>query len=152
MINQALPFAYTKEKSANGRLDYTPWADAIVTPVSGASAVTVPIVVLTDQHSVSMAEMTTMALKRLPKTYIIGDTTWGANGPISSNRNLYGGGQFTFAGFGFVQTASAMYKYRDDKIYEGKGFPPDDYVPYNKDSVAAGIDVQLAAAIRYLNK
>jgi carboxyl-terminal processing protease len=111
MIDDPLHFAYTKEKSGNGRLDYTPWADAIVTPAVCATAITVPIIVLTDQNSVSMAEMTTMALKTLPNTYIIGDTTWGANGPLSPDFSLFGGGQFNFGGFGYVYTSSAEYKY-----------------------------------------
>ncbi len=151
MITQPLHFGSTREKSGNGRLDYTPWADAIVTPQTGSVAPKSPIVVLTDQHSVSMAELTTMALKTLPNTYVIGDTTWGANGPLNPNIALYGGGQFPFANFGYVYTSSAMFEYKDGKIYEGKGFPPDLYIPYNKDSVAAGLDPQLDAAIKYLN-
>jgi len=152
LVTKPLSFAYTREKSGNGRLDYTPWADAVCLPSIGAVNYTAPIVVLTDKNSISMSEMTAMALKRLPNTHIIGDTTWGANGPLSSANQLYLGGQFYFANFGFVYTSSAMYKYRDGKVYEGKGFPPDQYVPFNSDSVSAGKDTQLEAAIQYLNK
>lgn len=150
LIGSPLNFAYTREKSGNGRLDYTPWADATMTPVASATAYTYPIVVLIDQHSISMAEMLTMALKRLPNTHTIGDTTWGANGPLNPDVPLYGGGQFDFAGYGYAYTSSAEYMYKNGKIYEGKGFPPDQYVPYNQDSVNAGIDVQLEAAIHFL--
>jgi carboxyl-terminal processing protease len=150
LIASPLDFAYTREKSGNGRLDYTPWADAVVTPASGATAFSGPIVVLTDQHSVSMAETMAMALRRLPKSHVIGDTTWGANGPLDTNDSLYGGGQYSFADFGYVFTSSAEYMYKNGKIYEGKGFPPDSYVPYNQDSVNAGVDVQLDSAIHYL--
>jgi hypothetical protein len=151
-ITQPMILGYTREKNGNGRLDYTPWANAIVTPDPGAKALASPIVVLTDQRTVSMAEHTTMALKRIPGTYIIGDTTWGANGLLNTNDGLYGGGQFSFANFGYCYTSSVQFKCWDGKIYEGKGFPPDKYVPYNKDSVNAGTDVQLTAAIHYLEQ
>ena len=81
---------------------------------------------------------------------VIGDTTWGANGPLDTNLPLYGGGQYSFAGFGYVFTSSAEYMYKNGKIYEGKGFPPDRYIPVNLDSVSAGMDVQLDSAIHYL--
>src|SRR6202000_1814744 len=87
-----LHFADTREKSGNGRLDYTPWAPAAAMPQNGSFQFTRPIVVLTDQNSESMAEMTTMAIKSLPNSYIIGDTTWGANGPLRTDDGLYGGG------------------------------------------------------------
>jgi len=152
IVGQPTHFADTRGKSGNGRLDYSPWIPAMATPPAGATGVGVPIIVLTDRHSVSMAEMTTMALRSLPNTIVLGDTTWGANGPLDPYDQLYGGGQFFFAGYGFVYTSSAEYRYHNGKIYEGKGFPPDIYVPVNTDSLAAGIDVQLEAAIKLLDQ
>ncbi|HET6252552.1 MAG TPA: S41 family peptidase [Puia sp.] len=150
LIDSPLHFADTREKSGNGRLDYTPWAPAIATPQSAVSY-SQPIVILTDQNSQSMAEMTTMALKCLPQTWIIRDTTWGATGPLNTDVGLYGGGQFSFAAFGYVYTSSAEYRYRDGKFYEGKGFPPDQYVPVQPAAISTGSDPQLEAAITYLN-
>ena len=154
LINQPISFGFTRQKSGSGRLDYTPWISAIFQPYNNNStAFKKPIVVLTDQNSVSMAELTTMALKMLPNTYVIGDTTWGATGPLNTEISLYQGGQFHFANsFGFVYTSSVQFKYNDGKIYEGKGFPPDEYVPINQDSLNIGRDAQLNAAVRYLNK
>ncbi|HVX50207.1 MAG TPA: S41 family peptidase [Chitinophagaceae bacterium] len=136
LISSPLQIGYTKSKSGTGRLDYTPWAPAVVTPRPGATAFTKPIVVLADGESVSMAELTTMALKRLSNTTVVGDTTWGANGPLTSN-DVYNAGSFNFGNvytnietgatsyYGNAYTSSTQFKYIDGKVYEGKGFPPD---------------------------
>ncbi len=136
LIGSPLHIGYTRSKNGNGRLDYTPWANAIVTPTAGATAFTKPIVVLADGESVSMSEITAMSLKTLPNTTIVGDTTWGANGPLTDN-TIFNAGSFNFGklstdittGFttyyGNAFTSSTMFKYIDGKIYEGKGFPPD---------------------------
>ncbi len=136
LISSPLQIGYTRSKSGIGRLDYTPWEPAIVTPRAGAAAFTKPIVVLADGESVSMAELTTMALKRLANTKVVGDTTWGANGPLTINSD-FNAGSFNFGNistnietggttyYGNAYTSSTMFKYMDDKIYEGKGFPPD---------------------------
>ena len=136
LISTKLTVGYTRSKSGNGRLDYTPWVPAIVTPTAGATAFTKPIVVLADGESVSMAELTTMALKQLSNTKVVGDTTWGANGPLTSN-SVFNAGSFNFGNvytnietgattyYGNAYTSSVMFKYMDGKIYEGKGFPPD---------------------------
>jgi len=136
LISSPLSIGYTRSKSGNGRLDYTPWAPAMVTPKAGATAFTKPIVVLADGESVSMAELTTMALKQLPNTKVVGDTTWGATGPLTDN-SVFNAGSFSFGKvysnietgastyYGNTYTSSVMFKYMDGKIYEGKGFPPD---------------------------
>jgi len=136
LIASPLQVGYTRSKNGTGRLDYTPWAPAIVTPVAGATAFTKPIAVLADGESVSMAELTTMSLKRLSNTKVVGDTTWGANGPLTDN-SVFNAGSFNFGNvytdigtgntnyFGNAYTSSTMFKYMNDSIYEGKGFPPD---------------------------
>lgn len=136
LISSPIHFGYTRAKNGNGRLDYTPWADAVVTPTVGAVAFTKPIVVLADGESVSLSEITAMSLKTLPNTTIVGDTTWGANGPLTENA-VFNSGSFNFGKvgtdigsgnvsyYGNAYTSSTMFKYIDNKIYEGKGFPPD---------------------------
>lgn len=136
LISTPLNIGYTRSKNGTGRLDYTPWAPAVVTPRAGATAFTKPIAVLADGESVSMAELTAMSLKRLSNTTVVGDTTWGANGPLTDN-NVFNAGSFNFGNvftnietgstsyFGNAYTSSTQFKYIDDKIYEGKGFPPD---------------------------
>ena len=136
LISSPLHFGYTRSKNGNGRLDYSPWADAIITPTAGSVAYTKPIVVLADGESVSLSEITAMALKLLPNTTFVGDTTWGANGPLTENA-VFNAGSFNFGKlgteiasgnvsyYGNAYTSSTMFKYIDNKIYEGKGFPPD---------------------------
>ncbi len=146
LISNQIKVGYTRSKNGNGRLDYTPWADAIVSPWAAGTAqkyglppvtpFTKPIVVLADGLSASMSELTTMSLKTLPTTIFVGDTTWGANGPLTQNQD-YNTGSFNFGNYqnaietgtpyyyGQVYTSSCMFKYINGKIYEGRGFPPD---------------------------
>lgn len=150
MITQPLHFGYTRSKLGNGRLDYSPWAPAYVSPQAGSKAVTVPIVMLADAWSVSMAEMTTMAVKALPNGHFVGERTWGANGPLTGNK-FYNGGQFSTGWLKLVYTSSLMFKYKDGNIYEGTGFPPDMAVPYNPAALKAGRDLQLEAALSLIH-
>lgn len=146
MIDKQLDFGYTRSKQGNGRLDYSPWAPAFVTPQTGARNITAPIVMLADAWSVSMAEMTTMAVKALPNGHFVGERTWGANGPLTGNL-FFNGGQFSTDYINLVYTSSLMLKYRDGKIYEGIGFSPDVEVKYDKAALDLGQDKQLEAAI-----
>jgi len=150
MITKPLTFGYTRSKNGNGRLDYTPWAPAIVTPQPGSVALTVPIVVLADHTSVSMSEITAMAIKTLPNGKFIGTTTWGANGPLAPSV-YFNGGQFTAGNYVSVYTSSTMFKYLDGSIYEGKGVPPDIFVKETASAYHFGVDQQLEAAITYIN-
>ena len=145
-ITTPLKFGYTRYKSGNGRLDRTPWADAIVSPQPNAVSIVIPVIVLADMYSVSMAELTTMAIHTLPNGKFIGETTWGANGPLSPNE-FFNAGQFVAAGFVNVYTSSSEFKYLDNNIYEGKGFPPDIAVPFDPAALESGDDPALDKAI-----
>jgi carboxyl-terminal processing protease len=146
MVSSPLTFGYTRYKSGNGRLDYTPWAPAIITPQAGAKGLNIPVVALADAWSVSLAELTTMAIHTMPNGKFIGERTWGANGPLSQNQN-FNGGQFSVANFMYAYTSSSEFKYLDNSIYEGKGFPPDITVPFNEAALRQGRDAALEAAI-----
>jgi carboxyl-terminal processing protease len=143
---QPLHFGYTRNKSGNGQLDYTPWINANVSPQAGAQDVTLPIYILVDKYSQSMAEIMTMALRALPQCKVIGETTFGATGPFAANA-LYDDGPFDIPGFLSVTTSSVEFKYINGKIYEGKGFPPDYPVAFNLQSLDSGIDPQLNKAL-----
>lgn len=145
-IDKPLHFGFTQSKSGNGRLDFTPWIKAYVNPVSGASAVNIPIIVLADVNTASLGEAVVMALKSLPNAIFIGETTWGATGPLT-DEELYNAGQFEVDGFLSVKTSSSKFRFLDGKIYEGIGFPPDVYVSYNSRILIDGKDVQLEKAI-----
>ncbi len=145
LTGSKLTIGYTRYKSGNGRLDYTPWVDAIITPQAGAKAVTVPVVALTDIYSTSMSELTAMSIRLLPNGHTVGETTWGANGPLTQNSS-FNGGQFTAANFLFAYTSSAAFKYIDGNIYEGKGFPPEYAVPFKLNEFQQQGDLQLEKA------
>jgi carboxyl-terminal processing protease len=158
MVTSNYTFGYTRYKNGVNRLDYTPWAPAMVKPwIGGSVNVTAPIVVLADHLSVSMSEITTMAIKTLPNGKFIGTRTWGANGPLTSSV-YFDGGQFTIGGaaFGssgymFVYTSSSMFKYLNGDIYEGVGVPPDIYARETNAAYLSGDDLVLDAAIKYIN-
>jgi len=149
LTDKSYSIGATRSKGGMGRLDYTPWIDARVHPAKDAKAFTAPIVVLADLNSVSMAEMTTMALKALPagNATFVGERTWGGNGPLVGNDDFYNGGQFKTDFMSLVYTSTLMMRYKDGKIYEGLGFPPDIEVKYNKAALDAGTDPQLEKAI-----
>jgi carboxyl-terminal processing protease len=159
MVTSQYTFGYTRYKNGVNRLDYTPWAPAVVKPwVGGSVKVTAPIVVLADHLSVSMAELTTMAIKTLPNGKFIGTQTWGANGPLTSSV-YYDGGQFTIGsaafgsgGYMFVYTSSSMFKYLNGDIYEGVGVPPDIYARETTAAYLTGDDLVLDKAIQYIGQ
>jgi carboxyl-terminal processing protease len=158
MVTSQYTFGYTRYKNGVNRLDYSPWAPAVVKPwVGGSVNVTAPIVVLADHLSVSMSELTTMAIKTLPNGKFIGTRTWGANGPLTSSV-YFDGGQFTIGsaafgstGYMFVYTSSSMFKYLNGDIYEGVGVPPDIYARETNAAYLNGDDLVLDAAIKYIN-
>ena len=157
MVTSQYTFGYTRYKNGVNRLDYTPWAPAVVKPwVGGSVNVTAPIVVLADHLSASMAELTTMAIKTLPNGKFIGTRTWGANGPLTSSV-YFDGGQFTIgsaafgsSGYMFVYTSSSMFKYLNGDIYEGVGVPPDIYSRETTAAYLNGDDLVLDQAIKYI--
>jgi hypothetical protein len=139
-------FGYTRYKSGSGRLDYTPWIEASVDPYPGSVAPQVPVIVLADNHSISMAEAVVMVAKQLPSGSFVGETTWGATGPIVPG-GVFNGGSFGLPGFLSVVASSAEFKYIDGNCYEGKGFRPDIPVKFDLASLNAGKDAALETAI-----
>jgi C-terminal processing protease CtpA/Prc len=133
-----------------GRFDYGPWEPFVISATPGAYSK--PIVVLVDRFSVSMAEITTMALATLPNVTIIGEQTWGGQGPyISEPSEMFLGGPFTLPNGWAVQMADFATKYNDDKCYEGIGFPPDINIKFDLNAYqATQTDNQLEAAINKL--
>ncbi|HEY9258651.1 S41 family peptidase [Chitinophaga sp.] len=146
LIDKQLDFGSTRSKQGNGRLDYSPWAPAFVTPQPAARNITGPILMLADAFSISMAEMTTMAVKSLPNGHFVGERTWGATGPLIGNI-FFNGGKFGTDYINEAYTSSLMLKYRDGKVYEGVGFPPDIEVKYDAAALERGQDKQLETAI-----
>lgn len=148
-IDKPLHFGYTQSKGSNGRLDYTPWINAYINPEVENRAIKLPIIVLADMNSASLSESVVMSIRLLPNSIFIGETTWGATGPIT-DEDVYNAGSFEIPNFLKVQTSSCKFKYMDGKIYEGIGFPPDIHIPYNLNEINQGKDSQLEKAINIL--
>lgn len=150
LINKPLLFGFTRYKSGNGRLDYTPWIKAYINPSENGKLLSIPIIALADGFSASVAEAVALVVHSIPNGMIVGEKTWGATGPITENE-IYNDGQFDLSNFLHVTTSSSQFKYLDDNIYEGKGFSPDVFVPYSFSNVKTGKDDQLEKAISIIN-
>ncbi|MFM8741886.1 MAG: S41 family peptidase, partial [Cytophagales bacterium] len=157
LVDRDVTFGYNRYKNGDNRRDYTPWLPAVLHPhPAGSFAVEVPIVLLVDQNSVSMSEITTFALKAAypQTTKIVGKTTWGGQGGLT--------GMTTFnAGVGYVgrdnrdiyfYTPVTAFKFIDGIMREGKGIAPDVDVDLDLGQLKKGIDTQLEAALNLLNK
>lgn len=144
--------AYTYTKEGLGRLDYSVPIPFIIHPADQCRS-DIPIVVLTDIWSVSMGEMSTICLKSLPKTVVIGERTYGGQGPLNGQFYQQMDGTFGNSASGphYVYTSSHLIDYENYGVLEGKGVAPDIEVLYDKTQMYAGVDVQLNKALDYLN-
>jgi carboxyl-terminal processing protease len=145
-IGSPLVWGTLRYKRDDNPLDFTPWMPAIITPSAGGEVLSKPIMVLANMYSISMAEMTTMSLKTFPNTTVIGERTYGATGMLTSPADL-NDGSFTIGDFAVVTETAAAFKYRNDSIYESKGFPPDILVDYDQANASPGKDDILEMAI-----
>lgn len=149
LTNEALHIGYTRYKNGNGRLDYTPWIKAVINPLQNNTPLSIPIIALTDNFSASLSETIAMSISTLKNGTVIGENTWGATGPITSYE-VYNSGQFSIGKFIAITASSSMFKFIDNKSYEGVGFPPDINIPFNREALNSGIDLQLEKAIEIL--
>jgi C-terminal processing protease CtpA/Prc len=151
LITSPEHFSYTRTKNGSGRLDFTPWVKGYVHPQPGGVNFTKPIVVLVDCYSVSMSEMTSIAIKSIfPNAKLVGEKTWGGTGQIPYNDTRYLGGQFTAANFVQVYTAGVEFRDKNLISYENKGITPDIPVTYDAEAIKKNIDVQLDRGIEYI--
>jgi carboxyl-terminal processing protease len=146
LIEKPLYIGFSCYKSGPGRLDFTPWITATVTPQPEASALKLPITVLVDNFTVSTAEAITMAIHALPNSAVIGENTWGATGAVVA-KEVYNDGPFDIPGFMTVYQSSLKFKSPDNKSYEGVGISPDIIIPFNPVPLNNGIDPALERAI-----
>lgn len=158
-VNEDHLVFYTRQKNGYGRLDYTPWVPAMLEPIERKRELDVPIVVLADVNSISMAEMTSMAVLTLPNGCVIGERTHGGIGQLNASNYAFDefyGGYFAIPGENVnsplleVYTTMSMTKDINGNIYEGVGVPPTIEEPYDSLSLANGIDNQLERAVEYI--
>lgn len=151
-VDKPLKVFYTRKKSGIGRLDYTPYTPEYLEPYNYKCELDIPVVILADMHSISMAEMTTMAVLALPKGngVFIGEQTWGGTGNLNSDFDATYGGQFEN---NILNVYTCMSSLVDSKgiSYEGKGIKPTIEVPLDVDKLLQEqTDNQLEYAIDYI--
>jgi C-terminal processing protease CtpA/Prc len=123
-------------KNGPGHDDYEPWYDWYLEP--DGTYFNKKIVFLTDRYTISASERATMALKVLPNSIQIGDTTNGAHSTMIG-RELPNSWYFSLGPQKIV--------FADGKTYEGIGMIPDIVVHNSESNLNAGIDDQLDRAI-----
>lgn len=163
LLTEDIYFANLRTKKGEGRLNYTPWVPYTFSPRDPIpNAGSIPVVALINDYSISCGELLPLAVRALPKGYLIGTTTWGATGPRIGNDypNALNDGSFTVRwNTGSLNVVQAGYQTRGKNFenYEGIGVEPDLRVPFswkeftnNGACDAGGIDAQLEAAINHI--
>ena len=152
LVTSPVHVNYTRVRNGSGRMDYSPWVKGYVHPQPGGTNFTKPVVVLVDGNSVSMSEMTSMAVKAIfPNAKLVGEKTWGGTGPIPPTDTRYMAGQFTAANFVKVYMSGVELRDKNMVSYENKGITPDIPVAYDTTAIKSNIDVMLDKGIEYVS-
>lgn len=162
----------TKTKMGIGRLDYgewIPWTTQVTTqrqigelldysePLPETDCIgDRQLVLLVDNWSVSMSEMTAVPVKNLPYAKVIGQRTYGGLGPLSDNTHTSFSGQFGDSNLKktsySVYTSTWLSRTPDGELLEGKGVTPDIPVALDLERLTQQhIDTQLEYAIDFLH-
>ena len=133
---------YIKLRSKNGpgRTDFSEWTNCYLEP-KGPEQFLKPVVVLTSKGTGSAAEWFTLAMKTLPNTTVVGDTTAGCFSP-KVERELPNGWSFTLS--------SKIAVSADMVQYEGFGIPPDHTVLNTKNDLDNKRDAILEKGIEVI--
>jgi carboxyl-terminal processing protease len=133
---------YIKLRSKNGpgKNDFSEWIDYYIEP-KGPEQFLKPVVVLTSKSTGSAAEWFTLAMKTLPNTSVVGDTTAGCFSP-KVERELPNGWSFTLS--------SKIAVSADMVQYEGFGIPPDYTVLNTKNDLDNKRDAMLEKGIEVI--
>ena len=156
LLSEPIHFGYTRTKNGLGRLDYTPWTPLILEPFEPddnpveRDLKDVPVVALADINSVSMAEITPMAIMAMPNGFMIGERTFGGHGPLNGNINDFYAGELENRAFR-IYTSTSMIKRADGICYEGYGVVPDIEALFNADEFYKGNDTQLYRAAEFIH-
>ena len=153
-VNEPTEVLLTRYKEGPGRLEHSAWLPMVVSPSSeyhrDITAENIPYVILCDMYSISMGEIEPMAVRNvLPTSYLIGERTYGATGPLFSNIDLCYSGPFgdinTMNHYVYTASFESM---TNGKILEGYGITPDKVV--NRKDHSGEYISQLSAAIEYI--
>lgn len=149
LVSEEHVWCYIRGKNGYGRYDYSPWTPEIIKPMEHKRLLDVPIVVLADMYSASMSEIIVLAVRSLPNSCFIGERTYGANGCIYTNFEMFYSGYFKNDVYETYTSMTTM-KDLNGVNHEGIGISPDIEVPYDAEGLAAGIDRQLDKAVEYI--
>lgn len=153
-VNTPTEVFLTRYKEGPGRLEHSAWLPLVVNPSSkyhrDITAENIPFVILCDMYSISMGELEPLAVRNvLPTSYLIGERTYGATGPLFSNVDFCYSGPFgdinTMNHYVYTASFESMV---DGKILEGYGITPDKVV--NRKDHNNDYKSQLVAAIEYI--
>ncbi|AQX02252.1 S41 family peptidase [Elizabethkingia anophelis] len=161
MVSNPGVYAYQRTKEGSGRFSYTPWVGMHSSIHRYGVPGKLPIVVLTDSHSASMSELSTLMLKSQGGEVIsVGDYSYGATAGLYPDPGAFNGGSQDFIG-GVLRfnIPSMATKTISGEVIEGVGVKPDVYVSgpsveelrMMRDSPQTFKDRVLNEAIRYLS-
>ncbi|MFN3952791.1 MAG: S41 family peptidase [Thermaurantimonas sp.] len=143
---------HSRQKVSSGRFDYGPWLPVEVKPRPKFNGL--PIVILCDELSISMAEAFTMAMSVLPKVTTVGTTTFGAHGPLifgNTSLMISGSRSFLLPNSWRIQLAVEVFRPISGKVLEGIGYTPEVILPLDVQALNNnGSDNQLDKAIDLL--
>lgn len=152
MIDTDLLIGYTRLKEGLGRFDYGPWVPCIVSPAENHRKVEAPIIVLANLYSVSMSELTCMAVSALPNGCVVGERTYGGTGPLAGDYKLAYSGAWNNNVVN-IYGSTAVMKDARGKLHEGVGIVPHIEVLQTAEVEAemrSGVDPQLERALEYI--
>ena len=148
---------YLRQKSGIARLDYSSIAPLYLEIYKYAHAhVEAPIVVLVNDLSVSMSEVTSLAAKQLENGYVIGTQTHGGFSPaITDDDQMVFVGNVGDPGLKsapfYIHIPTAAFLSLDKEIIEGHGVEPNETVCLDWSShETTGKDNQLDRALEYI--
>ena len=133
---------YSQTKLGLGKHDLSPKIPVVINPVSGQRR-EIPIIVLADINSMSVAEMLPIAMRHLPQCYVVGERTYGALGGLVRVEGVTNNEDKGYT----ITTANMLFEDVNGTNYEGYGVEPDIECLFDKDQWNNGIDNQLEMAI-----
>ncbi len=128
---------YERYKNGYSRYDYTPYFECRTTRFFNEMAAPEkdyerPVALLVNGFSISAAEITCMALKKLPSCHIYGDTTFGATCGLTS-REVFHSGPYSSSKL-YIYTTTEQFVDSNYKSHECTGITPDTVVKPNKNN------------------
>jgi len=155
-LNEKTEILRTRYKEGPGRLEHSIWTPYYIEPQSqyhrDITAENIPYVVITDIFSISMGEIEPATIKAvLPTSYVIGERTFGATGPLQPTTSIdlnYGGPFGNISKMHHYVYTSTFECSIGGKVLEGTGLTPDQEV-LRKDH-NGNFKAQLDAAIEYI--